>query len=356
LLAVDPGFRPEHVVTAQINLGTDYPDSSGVAFYQTLIKNLEARPGIVAAGATDSPPLSGGGIFTSIRLLGEPPRPADRPLMSTIRSITPGYFRALGMQLTRGRDLEWNEAGPEIVVSRAAAEAFWPGRSPLEKQIAFNVSPVGLPVVGEVVDTRQTTLASAPGPIVYVSMRRYVRVFHTMTLIVRGQGTVAATVATMRDAVREVDPRLPIYNVQTMQTIVDRSTAQERLDTLLLGVFAAAAILLATLGIYGVVSYSVAQRRQEIGVRITLGAQRGDILRLVLREGASLAALGVAIGLVGAFLATRFIQSWLFEIGRGDPLTLVGASSLLVTVALLASYIPARRATRVDPAITMRSE
>jgi putative ABC transport system permease protein len=177
-----------------------------------------------------------------------------------------------------------------------------------------------------------------------------------MTLIVRGQGTVAATVATMRDAVREVDPRLPIYNVQTMQTIVDRSTAQERLDTLLLGVFAAAAILLATLGIYGVVSYSVAQRRQEIGVRITLGAQRGDILRLVLREGASLAALGVAIGLVGAFLATRFIQSWLFEIGRGDPLTLVGASSLLVTVALLASYVPARRATRVDPAITMRSE
>lgn len=276
--------------------------------------------------------------------------------MSTIRSITPGYFRALGMHVLRGRDLEWNESSTPMVVSQSAAEAFWPGRSPLEKQIAFNVNPTGYPVVGEVNDTRQTSLAISPAPIVYVSMRRYARIFHTMTLIVRGSGSVDATVTTIRSVLREVDPKLPLYNVQTMASIVDQSTAQQRLDITLLGIFAAAAMVLATLGIYGVVSYSAAQRRPEMGVRLTLGAQRADILGLVVGEGLSLTAIGVAIGVVGGLFATRLLQSLLFGIKPSDPLTFALSAIVLLVVAGLASYIPARRAAQVDPLVSMRAE
>ena len=356
MLTVNPGFKADHVVTASITLGANYPDSAAVSFYQTLTTKLEARPGIEAAGATDTPPLNGGGIFTSIRLIGAPPRPPDQPLMSTIRSITPGYFRALGMQVLKGHDLEWNESTISMIVSKSAADAFWPGQSPLDKQIAFNTQPNGFPVIGEVNDTRQTSLTTAPAPIVYLSMRRYARVFHTMTLIVRGRGTVASTVATIREVLHEVDPALPLYNVQTMESIVDQSTAQQRLNIALLGVFASVALVLAALGIYGVVSYSVTQRRQEMGVRLTLGAQRADILRLVLGEGFALAAIGVAIGIAGGLVATRLLRSWLFEIGPGDPLTFTVAAASLVGVALVASYLPARRAASVDPLVTMRAD
>ena len=356
LLDVDPGFRADHVVTASITLGADYPDSAAVSFYQRLLTELEGRPGIEAAGAADTPPLAGGGIFTSIRLLGEPPRPADRPLMSTIRSVTPGYFRAMGIHLLAGHDLEWTDPKASIIVSKTAADVFWAGRSPLDKQIAFNVTPTGYPVVGEASDTRQASLALAPAPIVYISMRRYARVIRAMTLVVRSRADVAATVRTIRDVLHGVDPALALYNVQTLESIVDQSTAQQRLDEGLLGAFAIAALLLATLGIYGVVSYSVAQRRQEIGVRLTLGAQPADIARLVLRDGTTLAALGVALGLVAAAFATQLVQSWLFQVGRADPVTFIGTAAGLVAVALLASYLPARRAARVDPAITIRED
>jgi len=245
---------------------------------------------------------------------------------------------------------------PSMVVSKSAGEAFWPAQSPLDKQIAFNTQPNGFPVVGEVNDTRQFSLTAAPAPIVYMSMRRYARVFHTMTLIVRGRGTVASTVGMIREALHEVDPTLPLYNVQTPESIVDQSTAQQRLNIALLGIFATCALILAALGIYGVVSYSVTQRRQEMGVRLTLGAQHGDILRLIVGEGFTLAAIGVAIGVGGGLLATRLLRSWLFEIGPGDPLTFTGAAAVLVFVALLASYLPARRAAGVDPLVTMRTD
>jgi predicted permease len=358
MLAVDPGFRPQGVVTASITLGKNYPDSAAVSFYRMLLTDLEGRPGIEAAGATDTPPLGGGGIFTSIRLIGQPPRPANSPLMSTIRSITPGYFRALGMHLIAGHDLEWNEPTTSIVLSKGAAEAFWPSQSVLDKSIGFNVQPTPYPIVGEVNDTRQASLATAPAPIVYLSMRRYARVFHTMTVVVRARPgvDVATTVATLRAALRSIDAALPLYNVQTMESIVEQSTAQPRLNIALLGVFASAALLLATLGIYGVVSYSVAQRRQEIGVRMTLGAQRSDIVRLVLGEGSALAIIGVGIGVVAALFATRLVRSMLFEIGAADPMTFIVVAVVLLIVALAASLVPARRAAAVDPLLAIRAD
>ncbi|HEX7939472.1 MAG TPA: ABC transporter permease, partial [Gemmatimonadaceae bacterium] len=357
MLHVDPGFRVEKTVTAQITLGRDaYPDSAPVQFYRTLLANLEARPDIEAAGATDTPPLGGGGIFTSIRLIGEPPRPPDQPLMSTIRSVTPGFFRAMGMRMLSGHEMEWSAGGNTMILSEAAAKAFWPKQSILEKQIAFRLDTIGIPIVGEVSDARQTSLTAAPAPVVYISMQRYMKVFRTMTLVVRGRGDVASVVGTIRKAVHELDANVPLFNVQTMRDIVDASTAQARLNIALLGVFAVAALLLASMGIYGVVSYSVTQRWQEIGVRMALGAKPLDIVRLVLSEGASLAVIGVGIGLVGAFFATRLIQSWLFEVGRSDPATFASVAVGLVLVSLLASFVPARRATKVDPLLAMRSD
>jgi len=356
MLRVDPGFTTDHVVTASITLGNRYPDSTGVAFYRQLLTDLEGRRDVVAAGATDTPPVSGGGIFTSIRLIGQPPRPADQPLMSTIRSITPGYFAAMGMHLLAGTDLSWNEPTSSIVLSKSAATAFWPGQPVTDKQLGFNVQPKTFPIVGEVSDTRQASLATAPAPIVYVSMRRYARLFHTMTLVVRGRGTTASTVATIRGALRDIDPALPLYNVQTMQSIVDQSTAQPRLDITLLGMFALAALILAALGVYGVISYSVTQRRQEIGIRMALGARSSDIARMVLREGGLVGIIGVAVGLGVALVAARLIRSMLFGVTAADPATFGSVAAGLLLVALAASYLPARRAARVDPLAAIRAE
>lgn len=356
LLRVDPGFRPEHTVTAQITLGKEYPDSSSVAFWRTLLTNLDSKGGIEAAGATDTPPLSGGRIFTSIRLLDQPPRPADQPLMSTIRSITPGYFAAMGIRVQAGHDLEWNESGPSMVVNAAAAKAFWPGQPVTDKQIAFHQEPNGNPVVGEVNDTHEASLATPPAPVVYVSMRRYQRVFRTMTLVVRGRGDVASLTQTIRTALHEVDPGLPLYKVQSLQAIVVQSTAQTRLDTLLLVLFGVTALLLAALGIYGVVSYSVMQRRQEMGVRLALGAAPRGLLGLVIGEGVALTTIGVAVGALSASFTTKLVQSLLFGVGPGDPVTFAAVALGLVGVATLASLIPARRAMRIDPIIALRGE
>jgi len=356
LLNVDPGFRPEHAIAARITLTPErYPDSTTVAFYRQLLANLDGRAGIVAAGATDTPPLGGGGIFTPIRLVGQPPRPPDQPLMSTIRVVTPGFFEAAGMHVLAGTGIQWNEAGPSMVLSAAAAKAFWPNESVVGKQIAFGTEPRGLTVVGEVNDARETSLATPQGPVVYISFRRSMRYARAMTVIVRGTGDDASLVNALRAALREQDPTLALSNVLSLREIVNQSTAQTRLETLLLAVFAAAALLLSTLGIYGVVSYSVMQRYQEIGIRVALGAQRANVLRLVFTEGAVLACIGIAIGFAGALAATSLIQSWLFDIGRFDPLTFVATGCGLIVVSLAACWVPARRALRADPLAAMRA-
>jgi hypothetical protein len=262
----------------------------------------------------------------------------------------------MGMHMLAGRDVAWDEAAPTMVLSQTAAHAFWPNAGAIDQQIAFNTQPTGLQIVGEVNDAAQTSLATPPAPVVYVSMRRSVRLLHTMTLVVRGRGDAAPLAPLVREAVHDIDPGLPIYNVQTLQSIVDQSVAQPRLNGALMAVFAAAALLLAALGLYGVISYSVTQRRQELGLRVALGAQPGAVLRLVLREGAMLAGVGIAVGAVAALFAARLIRSWLFGIGTADPASFAGVALVLAAVALAASYLPARRAARVSPLIAMRGD
>ncbi len=356
MLAIDPGFDPGHTVTAQVTLGNNYPDSTVIVFYRSLLTNLEARPTIVAAGATDTPPLVGGGIFSSIRLLGEPPRPANSPLMTTIRLVTPGFFRAMGMHLLRGADIAWNEPAPTIVLSQSAVADFYHGAIPIDRQIAFNTEPAGFQVVGIVNDTRQASLATPGGPVVYVSLRRNVRTFRTLTLVVRSRTDLASSVAAMRAAVRELDPSLPLFNVQSLDEIVSQSIAQPRLESILLTVFAASALLLASLGIYGVISHSVMQRQQEIGVRLAIGAKRTDVMRMILAEGAALALTGISIGCALALSAARLVRSSLQGIQPVSAVSLIEIAAGLLLIALVASAFPAWGASIIDPLSTMRRE
>ena len=352
---VDPGFRPEHLVTAQIDLGAKYPGGDQVPLYRTLLTDLASRPGIEAAGATDTPPLVAGGFFTSIHLVGQPPRPEGQPLMSWIVVVTPGYFRAMGQPLLQGREIEWTDSEPTIVLSETAARAFWPGESAVGHQLAIGPTP-GNEIVGVARDTRRISLSTSPVPVVYVSLPRYARLLRSMTLVVRGRGDLATMVAATRGAVHDADPGLPLYSVQTMEDVVDQSLAQPRLEASLLTLFGMLALVLATLGIYAVISHSVVHRRQELGVRMALGATRRDLLRLVLWEGAALSAIGIAIGVLGALGATRLLQSWLFGVGRTDVATFGIVAAGLMLTALIACYAPARRAARVDPLVVMRGD
>jgi predicted permease len=357
MLDVDPGFRVEHVVTARVSLvGPRYNDTTQVQFFRDLQSRLEGRGGIEAVAAANTPPISGGGVVTNIRLIGVQ-RPDAEKLMGAVTAITPGYFRTLGMRQLQGRDVAWSDAQPGLVVSQTAARQFWPGQSAIGKRVAFGPrDTVGLEVVGVVSDAHNRGLTTDAPAMIYMAYAGATRIARTMSIVVRGRGDAAAVSATTKEAMREIDRTLPLFNVQSVSSLIDQSVGQSRLNTMLLAFFAVVAVVLAIIGIYGVVSYSVAQRTQEIGVRMALGARQSDVMRLVLREGTGLAAIGVVVGVVGAFGATPLIRSWLFGIERTDPRTIVGAAVGLIVIALGASLMPARRASRVDPLVAMRAD
>ncbi len=357
ILSVDPGFRADGVSTMRISLGGPrYPnDTSQIQFFRSLLAKLEGSPAIEDAAAANTPPISGGGIVTPIRLPGEVRSVADRR-MSPLTAVTPGYFRAMGMRMVRGRDVEWTDPAPTLVASESAAKVLWPGEDPIGKRVIFGAQGDGLEVVGLVADTHARGLTVDPVPMLYMSYAGATNVARTMSLVVRGPGDPASLLTATKAALHEIDPALPVYNVNTVQQVLEQSTAQPRLNTTLLTVFAALALLLAGIGIYGVVSFSVTQRIQEFGVRMALGAQPGDVLRMVLREGGILTTLGLLIGTAGAIAATTLIRTWLFGVGRGDVATFAATAVVLGVIALAATYIPARRATRVDPVLAMRGE
>jgi predicted permease len=278
-------------------------------------------------------------------------------VMGPVTAITPGYFRTMRIRLLRGRDVSWSDAKPTIVVSQAAANAYWPGESPLGKRVGFGPrDTVGFEVVGVVNDTRARGITVDAPLMTYLSYAGATNVARTMSLVVRGRGDAAAIAATTRAAILEIDRTLPIYNMQPVTQVIDASLGQSRLNTTLLSIFAMVALALAAVGIYGVISYSVTLRQQEIGVRMALGASSNNVLALVLREGGLLAVAGTLVGLVGAYFATGLVQSWLFGIGRADVATIAETAGVLVAIALLASYLPARRASRVDPLVAMRGD
>jgi len=272
--------------------------------------------------------------------------------------ISDEYFKAMGIPLVRGRLFDESQpadAQNKIIVNEALAGRHWPGEDPIGRRIKVSWDDNREDeIIGVVGDVRQADLETEARATIYWPYPR--SPYGTMTLAVRTAGGPAAVISSVRTILRELDPNLALANVQTMDEVVSRSVAQRRLTMVLLAIFAGSALLLAAVGIYGVIAYSVTQRTQEIGIRLALGAQQGDVLRMIVGQAAALAAAGILLGAAGAALLTRLMTDLLFGVQPFDPLTFGAVAAVLAAVALLASYVPGRRATQVDPVVALRAE
>ncbi len=356
---VNPGFNPAAVLTASIDLpGTKYPrPEQQMAFYQQLEERLQALPGVTAVGVSSVLPLSGSNHGIPMLIEGRPVRgPADAPIL-WIRIVNTGYFPAMQIPLRKGRLFAAQDAQGEpqvVMVNETLARRYWPNQDPIGKRVG-NGAPNGwMPVVGVVGDIRHMSLAQEPEPEIYLPYAQNPQ--PNMKLAVRTASDPLRMAPAMRHAVMELDHDQAVSHVASMEQVMFDSVTSERFSTLLLGVFAAVALGLATIGIYGLISFSVTCRKHEIGLRMALGARRADVLRMVVGEGTMLAVWGVAIGLAAAFALTRVISSLLYGVKPTDPLVFVGVPLLLAVVAALASFVPACRAVKVDPMVALRSE
>ena len=364
LRQVDPGFRPEGVLKLEYQLPpTRYPASFDVwpnfkemhAFTGALLGRVSVLPGVESVTVAGNHPLDPG-FTNSFVVVGREGEAAGWPEIS-VRRVTPGYFRTVGLPLVRGRlirDSDATSAAPVLVINEAAARRFFPGADPLGAQIKF--WGAARTVVGVVANERFHGLAEAPPPGIYLPLAQAPSINGAGVLLVRTAGDPIALAASVRSALRHLDPALAVFGLETLDETVSRSVSERRFTMLLLGLFAALALVLAAVGIHGVLSYGVARRTHEIGVRMALGAQPARVVQLVLREGMILAVAGLAIGLAGALALSRLLASLLFGVGPTDPPTFVAVSLLLLAVALAASYIPARRATKVDPVVALRAQ
>ena len=369
LQQVDPGFNPANVLTLRLVLPeAKYKTATEQhAFYDALFTRLRALPGVTAVGGNNLLPFVGAGGSRGFLIEGRPVPPGNPYPEEQLRFITPGYFAALSVPLLRGRDFNERDtegAPPVAVVSRATAERYWPGQDAVGRRFAYSgigpgSTPKWIEIVGIVGDVKHRTLEGAAKPAIYVSA--YQPLFAgfrlpSLYIALRTTGDPATFAAAVRREVAALDPEQPLASVKTMPTRLAESVAQRRFQLTLLGVFAALALVLAAVGIYGVMSYTVARRTHEIGVRLALGAQAGDVLRLVLTQAMLLALVGVGAGLAGALVAARLVASLLYGVSAYDPTVFAVVALLLTVVAFVASYIPARRATKVDPMVALRYE
>ena len=365
LTEVNPGFRVAHLLTFQVTL----PDSkygqetARAAFFSQLLDEIEALPGAISATADLAPPFDGLGLTTSVAIVGEPARPPGEALGTYARVIEPGYFRTMGIPLLRGRtfsEREFAQQSNVVMINKIFAQEYFRGKNPLGQKIIFDAAAQNgkdnLPdeIIGVVGDVHESSLATAPKPLAYWPYPELP--YRVMTVVVRTATQPLSLVPAIRGALHRIDKDQPMAKIITMDQLVANSVARSRFTMLLLSAFAGLALVLASTGIYGVMTYAVTQRRHEIGIRMTLGAHPRDILRMILGEGLLLAFIGIAIGVAGALALTRFLRSLLFEIKPTDPATFICVAILLALVALLACYIPARRAMNVDPMIALRYE
>ena len=400
VLSVDPGFRTEHVVTLDLALSSAFsPDQKirRAQFLDDLFSRLRALPGVEEVGGTNALPLATGissyGGFAVLNPQQLSPRMLDVlnrsargnvwddkalakdlndffvPLFRDPRhggsadyaAVSEGYFRALGIPLLRGRlfdDRDTMDAPHVAVISQSLARQKWPDEDPTGHTIEFGNMDGDLrllTVIGVVGDVREGSLETPPRPTIYVNYRQRPQATYHFSAVVRTAGDPASVIASAQKIVRDLDPDVP-PSTSSFTAIFAASTAARRFNLILISIFSATALLLAIAGIYGVLAYSVARRTREMGVRMALGASAGNVLRLVLGQASVTSTVGVFLGLVGSFILMRFLRSMLFEVGAADPLTFAAVALLLFAVALLAAYLPARRATKVDPMVALRYE
>lgn len=361
LQAVDPGFNAENVLTMRVNLPRlKYDtDSKRINFFKQAVEKMQALPGVEAAGAVSFMPFVAAHAGTRVEIEGRPELPPGQALTTGVIVTDQHYFRALQIPLKRGRlytEQEATEMRHVVVINESFARKHFSGEDPLGKRLVINMKDDNQPceIIGIVGDSKHLRLNDEVQPVSYWPHPELAYQF--MTFVIRTKGEAAAVTTAAREVIRSLDPEQPVADVRTLESMIGSSMAKARFSTLLLTIFAVIALLLAVVGIYGVMAYSVSARTHEIGVRMALGAQRGDVLRLVVRRGMALALGGVAIGVATSLALTHLMKSLLFNVSTIDPLTFVGVPLLLSIVALAACLIPARRATKVDPMVALRYE
>ncbi|MGH6913973.1 MAG: ABC transporter permease [Geminicoccales bacterium] len=362
LRSVDPGFRAAGVLKAEYELPpdlfpvdfADYPDWPQVhAFNAELLRRLQALPGVEAAALTAIHPLDVG-FTNSFVIVGREAESADFPEIRT-RMVSPGYLAALEIPLLAGRDLRDGDdarATPVILINEAAVNRYFDGQPPLGQQISF--WGTSRQVVGVIGDEKFAGLDRAAEPAVYAPLAQAPR--DDGAIVVRTSGVPETLIPAVQAAVREIEPGIALHGVESLETTISRSISEPRFTAVLLGLFGALAIVLALVGVHGVLSYTVAQRTHEMGIRLALGASRAEVLGMVLRQGMGLAGLGIALGILGALAATRLLAGLLFGVSATDAATFIGVSFAVATVAFIASWLPARRVTRVSPMTALRTD
>jgi putative ABC transport system permease protein len=353
--AVNPGFITDNILLAGFNLGREGMDrSQGANFQRQLVERASSLPGSQSVTIASSRPF-GGGIWRSVFLEGQ--APDERGVFVQLNNVGLRFFETLGIPLITGRDFTERDAenAPHVVVvNETMARRFWPNQSAVGKRFKFFGEEFYREVVGVARDTKYNDLTEANTPFIYVPLLQ--NYADAGTLHVRAAGDAAQITAAVRGVVKELAPNLLLLDVQTLSDRIDQSLNGQRSQTRLLAFFGLLALLLSSIGIYGVMAYSVAQRTREIGIRMALGARSQNVLSLIIKQGMALVVSGVALGLIAAFVVTRLIGSLLFGVTAADPMTFAVTSLLLVGVAALAGYLPARRATKVDPLIALRQD
>jgi predicted permease len=360
---LDPGFRADHLLALNVDLSeTKYPDNPRrVAFFDEVVRRVQALPGVRSVAVAGNLPFTYNGDSMPIGVEGVPDPPPDQHPDVIFRAVGPGYFSTMGIPLVRGRDFNDQDsldANLTVVVSEKTAKYYWPNADPVGKRIKNGTTTSESPwrtVVGVVKDVRQNDFVAEPKMQMYFTYRQ-LRSLMPNALIVRTALDPLSLATPVRNAIWAVDKDQTVANIDSMEHIVAGAVARQRFSMLLIAIFAAVALVLAAVGIYGVMSYSVAQQTREIGIRMALGAQRSDVLKMTVKQGLRLVGFGLGIGLVAAFILTRVMATLLFGISATDPLTFISISLVLLAVAILASYIPALRATRVDPMIALRAQ
>jgi putative ABC transport system permease protein len=359
VLRVDPGFNPRDLLTAVVPLPDNRygKDPEMRRFYRELLPRLEALPGVEAAAITMPFPYQRSDISIAFDLHDRPPAPPDRPFVAAWRSVSPGYFQMMGIRLLEGRVFERRDddpsAPPTMVVNQAFARTYWPNGSALGQKVKAGInSDAEREIVGVVADVLPS-LEDAGRAEMYAPFGQ--RPINGVFVAVRARnaGTLGHAVA---EAVTAIDAEQPTTDIATMQELLGASLGRRRIVMVLLAIFAGFALLLAAVGIYGVISYTVTQRTRELGIRMALGAQRGVVLRMVLTQGLRAAGIGIALGAAGALLLRRVMAGLVYGISATDPATFGGIAALLAAVALVAGLLPARRATRVDPMVALRGD
>jgi putative ABC transport system permease protein len=359
MMQEDLGFDPHKVLSFQISLPEGkYPEERRRNFYHELLKQVESLPGVVAAGATSSLPMNDGGNKITFEIAGRAPFAKDEVPMADVCAVTPGYFKAVGLRVQRGRDFtaQDNDRAQRVaLVNETFVRRFFPNEEVIGHRITrSDAGTRPLEIIGVVGDIKNNGLDAAPDPSFYVP---YAQDSHSdMGIFVRTIADPASVAAAVRNQVVNLDPTRPIFNLKTIERMIHERTSPKRIMTVVMSVLAMVALLLAGVGLYAVIAYAVSQRTYEIGIRLALGAQPRNILRLIVMQGGGLTLIGLALGLAGALALTRVISPLLYGITAVDPLTFILISLLLLCVTLLACWVPARRATRVDPMLALRCE